>query len=367
MAVPGGTPKPPTGPRPPLGGPGGANPGKGGPLPPLPGEGTGNPGGITTGIGTGYGVGGKGKPPTPGPGGVSGGHPPVGGGGSTDPLGALTGDQRNAYSALVMIFNQYGLGSLAPNILKYVQQGFNSDTITLLLQDTDAYKQRFAGNQQRLKNGYAVLSPAEYIATENAYRQSMRAAGLPAGFYDSPSDFSSFIGNDVSASEMNNRVQLASQATLTASPQYTQALKEMGLSHGDLTAYFLDPTRALPILQQQAATAAIGSEAIVRGLTFDQGYAKQLAQAGFSQSQAAQGYGQIANEFGRLGQAAGQFGVHYGFTTEEQAIFQPGAGAAGQNAALLRQSLEGFNAAQTAGHVGGAAAGLARHGGGQLA
>ena len=327
--------------------------------------------GVSIPIGVGFGVGGKGKVPAPtGVGPVGGGPIPagppiaVGGGGSSgDPLSLLTGDQRNAYSALVSIFNSYDLGSLAPDILKYVQQGFNSDTISLLLQNTDAYKQRFAGNQIRLKNGYSVLSPADYIATEQAYRQSMRAAGLPQGFYDSPSDFTNFIGSDVSASEMNSRIQLASQATLTASPQYTQALKQMGLSQGDLTAYFLDPQKALPLLQQQSATAAIGSEAIVRGLTFDQGYAQQLAQAGFSQSQAAQGYSQIAGEFGRLQQAGQNFGLNYGFNTEEQAVFQPGAEG---NADLLRSRLESYNRAQTTGYVGGAQQGLARHGGGQL-
>jgi hypothetical protein len=352
MAVPSGTPKPPTGP------PAGSSP---------TGTGTSGAWGGGGAIQLGHPIPGPTpapKPPVVGPGGVAGGHPPVGGsgGGTPDPLSQLTGDQRNAYSALVTIFNSYNLGSLAPDILKYVQNGFNADTITLLLQDTPAYKQRFAGNQIRLNNGYAVLSPADYIATENAYRQTMRAAGLPSGFYDSPSDFSNFIGSDVSASEMNSRVQLASQATLTASPQYTEALKQMGLSHGDLTAYFLDPTKALPILQQQATTAAIGSEALVRGLSFDQGYAKQLAQAGFSQSQAAQGYSQIAGEFSTLQKAAGAFGQNYGFGQEERAVFQPGAG----QDEILRQRLESYNRAQQSGFVGGAQQGLARHGGGQL-
>lgn len=336
----GGTPKPPGQPSPPppiYGGPGAGLPGIGVP---------------------------RGGSPTPGGAGSHGGVTPIGvGAGSGDPLSALTGDQRNAYSALVDVFSQYGLASLAPDILKYIQNGFNADTITLLLQNTDAYKQRFAGNQIRLKNGYAVLSPADYIATENAYRQSMRAAGLPSGFYDSPADFANFIGGDVSASEMNSRVQMASQATLTASPQYKAALQQMGLSNGDLTAYFLDPTKALPLLQQQAATAAIGSEALVRGLSFDQGYAQQLAQAGFSQSQAAQGYSQIAGEFQTLQGAARASGQQFTYGQEEQAVFQPGAG---QNE-ILRQRLESYNRAQTQGFVGGEEQGLARHGGGQLA
>jgi hypothetical protein len=306
-----------------------------------------------------------GKPPIPS-------GPPIplpngGGSSSGGVLGSLTGDQRNAYSALVNLFNSYGLGSLAPDILNYVQQGFNSDTISLLLQNTDAYKQRFAGNAIRAQNGYAVLSPADYLATEQAYRQSMRAAGLPSGFYDSPNDFANFIGNDVSASEMNNRVQLASAATLTASPGYTSALQQMGLSQGDLTAYFLDPEKALPLLQQTATTAAIGSEAINRGLTFDQGYAKTLAQEGFTQSQAAQGYGQIASEFGSLQNTASAYGTGYDYSTEEQAVFQPGvAGTGGTPADLLRERLQSWQRANVSGYIGGAQGGLARHGGGQL-
>jgi hypothetical protein len=282
----------------------------------------------------------------------------------------LTGANRDAYQSLTALFDSYGLGTLAPTILQYVQQGYASDTISVLLQQTDAYKQRFAGNQIRQQNGLAVLSPADYLATEDAYRQTMRSAGLPQGFYDSPQDFTNFIGQDVSPTEMQSRVQLASQATITASPAYKNALNQMGLSNGDLTAYFLDPQKALPLLQQQTATAAIGSEALQRGLGFDQQYAKTLAQSGFTQSQAAQGYGQISQEFNTLQSIAGQFGQSYSYGQEEQAVFQPGAGTAGSgadlNAAQFQQRLASWQRANVSGNVGGAQGGLARHGGGQL-
>ena len=91
------------------------------------------------------------------------------------------------------MFNNYGLGTLAPKITEYVQQGFSPDTVTLKLQETPEYKQRFAGNESRRKSGLSVLSPKEYLATEDAYRQIMRSTGLPKGFYDSPDDFSKFI------------------------------------------------------------------------------------------------------------------------------------------------------------------------------
>lgn len=289
---------------------------------------------------------------------------------SKDPAANLTGSNRDAYQSILALFNGYGLGTLAPKILQYVQQGYAADTIATLLQQTTEYKQRFAGNTARQKAGLPPLSPADYLATEDAYRQSMRAAGLPAGFYDSSSDFTKFISDDVSPTELNSRITLAQQATTTASPEYKAALKQMGLSNGDMTAYFLDPTKALPILQQQSTTAAIGSEALARGLTFDQGYSKQLAQAGFTQAQAAQGYSQISQEFTQFQQAAAQFGQNFSYGQEEQAVFQPGAGKAGSgndlNAAEFQQRLASWARANTQGNVGGAAAGLARHGGGIL-
>jgi len=285
-------------------------------------------------------------------------------------VNGLTGTDRDAYTALTSLFDSYGLSSLAPDILSYIQNGYSADTISILLQNTSAYKQRFAANQARLKAGLPVLSPADYIATEDAYRQSMQAAGLPKGFYDSTDDFTNFIANDISPTEMNSRIQMASQATVTASPQYTQALQQMGLSSGDLTAYFLDPTKAAPLLQQQANTAAIGSEALARGLTFDQGYATRLAQAGFTQAQAAQGYSQISQEFAQFQQTAQQYGQNYTFGQEEQAVFQPGSGTAGSgndiDAAQFQQRLASWQRANVSGTYGAASGGLSRHGGGQL-
>ena len=89
---------------------------------------------------------------------------------------------------LSLLFKNYGLESLAPLIKQYVQDGYSADTVTLKLQDAPEYQRRFAGNESRKKAGLPVLSPAEYLATESAYKQIMRTAGLPEGFYDSYDD-----------------------------------------------------------------------------------------------------------------------------------------------------------------------------------
>src|SRR5690606_32920485 len=124
----------------------------------------------------------------------------------------LTGANRDAYMALNSMFKTYGLGSLASRVYDYVKNGYSADTITVLLQDTPEYKKRFAANEARQKAGLNVLSPAEYISTENSYRQIMRQSGLPAGFYDSTDDFTKWISTDISPTELQSRVDLATQA-----------------------------------------------------------------------------------------------------------------------------------------------------------
>lgn len=270
----------------------------------------------------------------------------------------LTGENRDAFMALNSLFKQYGLGSLAGKIYEYVKNGYGADTISILLQDTQEYKSRFAANEARIKAGLSVLSPAEYIATENSYRQIMRQSGLPEGFYDSNSDFTNFITNDMSPTELQGRVDLATQATALANPAYKAALKQMGLSDGELTAYFLDADRALPFLQKSAATAAIGAEALQRGLAFDQQYASELATAGVSRDQAAQGYAKIADEFSDLGTLAQVYGGGWTQRMAEEDVFVGGTGASQQRERLIGRERGAFSGA-----AGSARQGFAQRGG----
>lgn len=264
----------------------------------------------------------------------------------------LTGDNRDAYMALQSLFDSYGLGSLAGKIYDYVKNGYSSDTISILLQDTSEYKTRFAGNEARKKAGLPVLSPAEYLSTEAAYQQVMKSAGLPPSFYDQPSDFATWIGGNTSPSEIQARVDLATQATTLSSPAYRQALNQMGIDDAHLTAYYLDPTKALPLLQKQAATAQIGAEALKQGLAFDQSYAEQLATEGISQSAAAQGYAQVAGELGTMQNLGGMYGQGWTQRESEQAALEGNAGATAKKAGLLSQERGAFGGASGAARSG---------------
>lgn len=214
-------------------------------------------------------------------------------------------DRQNAISVLTSTFTTYGLtGDIASAITSMVQQGYTADTISLIAQDPTstnplaiAMQARFPANKARIAAGLAPLSPAEYIATERSYRQVMSSAGLPKGFYDSSSDFTSFLTKDISPTELKNRVDLAGKAVLNADPSYTNALKELyGLSTGDMIAHVLDPDAALPLLQKQAAAVDVGTAAMRQGLGLNQQTAEQLAGVGVTSSQAEKGFYDIGQQ-----------------------------------------------------------------------
>jgi hypothetical protein len=272
----------------------------------------------------------------------------------------LSGDQRNAFVALKDLFSSYGLGTLAPKIADFIKKGYSADTISILLQDTSEYKERFAGNEIRKQKGLPVLPPSQYLATEAAYRQLMAQAGLPKGFYDQPSDFTQFIGKDVSPTELKSRVDLASQATILASPEYKNALQKMyGLDSSHMTAYFLDENRALPLIQKQAAAAQIGAEALRHGLQIS-GKTESYALAGVSQQQAAQAYGQIAQELPDYSKIGASFGTNVNQGTFEQALFGGATPPGAENAQSELERLASWNRARAGGSAGAASQGLAR-------
>jgi len=211
-----------------------------------------------------------------------------------DELQGLPGQARDAYAALKTLFTSYGLGSLAPKILNYLQNGFGSDTITVLLQQTAEYKKRFAGNEQRTKNGLQVLTPAEYLSTEASYKQLLRQSGL-SDHFDNQGNFSEWIGKDVSPTELQDRVNMAVQATTQAPPTVTQYFNQLGIGTGDLAAYFLNDQAPTPALQLKLNQAQIGGAALQNKLQISADDSLKYAQQGVTYQQAQSAYQRIAD------------------------------------------------------------------------
>lgn len=279
-------------------------------------------------------------------------------GGEFDKL--LTGNDRDAFLAVKSLFNQFGLGSLASKIYDYVKEGYGADTIGLLLQDTKEYKERFKANDARAKAGLAVLSPAEYLAAESAYRQILESSGLPKGFYDNPADFQRWIAGDVSPTEIKSRVDMAMEAVNKTDPNYRGALFQMyGVGEGALAAYFLDRQQAEPILKKQAAASAIGAAALRRGFGLNTLDMESYAALGITSEEAEAAYARISDSFESMMGLAGRYGTTWTQRDAEQEVFMPGATGSGESAFEKGKRLRSQERAAFAGGRGSSSQGLA--------
>ena len=119
------------------------------------------------------------KPPSTGGQGGGGTGQGQGGGGG----GHMNQGQQSAYDLMVGLLESYGFtnfGEIGKVIRKAILDGItNADELTLLVQNTNEWKQRFAGNELLRQSGQSVLSVAEYLATERGYAQVFKQAGMP--------------------------------------------------------------------------------------------------------------------------------------------------------------------------------------------
>jgi hypothetical protein len=210
----------------------------------------------------------------------------------------------SARDSVMAMFQNLGLGdeflnSLMGTIDKVYADNIAPTDAQILnsIYSSDAYKKRFAGNEiirKRMADGKGepgdrLLTPAEYIKTEAAYKELMSEAGLPAGFYDQPEDFSKFIAElGTSVAEISERVNIAKAALQNADQYIKDSLKTYyGWSEGDMVAYLLDSERAFDAinsrfryttteLKEAYTEAEIGGSALRAGI--EGGITKQFAE-----------------------------------------------------------------------------------------
>ena len=242
-------------------------------------------------------------------------------------------------------FAKFGLATLGAKILDLARQGYTEDTITLELQNTPEYQQRFAANAQRIKKGLSVLTPAEYLSNEDAYRQTLRAYGLTQ--FDNDAYVRQFIENDVSPSELSTRVSMAVQRVQNADPAIARTLKDYyGIGSTDMVAYVLDPNQQLPKIQRQIAAAEIGVAARVQGLETGVAVAEQLAAQGITQAEAQKGYATIADILPtaqKLSEIYGTTLPGYNQAEAEQEVFNTLASAQRKRKALTEREIASFS------------------------
>lgn len=255
--------------------------------------------------------------------------------------------QQSAYDLMMQTLQSWGLASLAGDLKNLIIKGDTSpDTLSLALSETSAYKQRFAGNAIRQKNGLPALTPAQYIATEEQYKNIMNAYGLPAGFYDSQSDLADLIGKDISSQELQTRVQIAHDQYTNAPDAVKNLWSQYFGTKGDAIAAILDPKTATQVIQDRANQVAIGGAAALQGFHVSQQRAQQFEQQGVTLANAQKAYAQIAQSIGTDQSIAQRFGTTFDQTQEENDLLL-NQGAAG----LKRQTLYGEEQALFHGHA----------------
>lgn len=242
-------------------------------------------------------------------------------------------------------FTKYNLTGLIPTIKRLAQDGATESTITFALQDTEDYKRRFRANEERLKKGLSVLSPAEYLNVEDSYRQILRSYGLSQ--FDNDEYVSQFLANDMSPAELSNRVTTAVQRVRNADPAVSKTLKDYyGLGNTDLVAYVLDPSKELPRIERQISAAEIGTAARVQGLEAGVLTAEQLAAQGITQAQAQRGYATIADILPtaeKLSDIYGGVEDQYRQTEAEQEVFNQLASAQRKRQKLTQREIAAFS------------------------
>ena len=296
---------------------------------------------------------------TGGGGNGAGGGGSVGGAGTAGSLAASEAQaaRQSAYDLLYEQFNQYGLGGLVEGIKGLVQENVSPSEFTLRLRQTDAYKRRFAANAQRIAQGLGAISEAEYIGLEDQYQNIMRQYGLPATYYTKgdmgrQEGFEKFIANDISAVELEDRIQTAQNRVINANPEVSRALKEFypDITNGDILAYTLDPKNAIKNIQRKVTAAEIGGAALAQGLQTGLNRAEELAGYGITKDQAQQGYQTVAEVAPRGSMLSDIYKQGpYGQTQAEQEVFNL-AGSA--EAARQRKKLTSLETAAFSGQAG---------------
>lgn len=274
-------------------------------------------------------------------------------------------DRKSAYDILMEEFTRYGLGALVEPLKGLVMDNVSPSEFSLRLQQTDQYKKRFSANADRIAKGLTALKPAEYLAMEDSYQNIMRNYGLPASYYAKDSlgtqaGFNQLIANDVSATELEDRVMTAQNRVVNANPEVYKALKAFypDITNGDILAYTLDPNKALDAIKRKVTAAEIGGAALAAGLTTEAVAAENLARYGVTKQQAEQGYQAIGGMLPRASQLADIYKQDpYTQSVAEAEVFGTGGAV---SAAEKRKKLTALETAKFSGSSGAASNALSR-------
>lgn len=194
---------------------------------------------------------------------------------------------------MTAILKKYGLEELTQWASDALIQGKSQDQIMLEIYDQQPFRTRFAGMFAREAAGYHPISIDDYLAYENV----ASSLGTSWGMKLSKEEVDNLIANNVSAVELEQRFTIAATAIYESDVETRSELSRLfNISNEQLMRYWMEPKSELGKLQQQYKMGEIAGAALRTGfgqLNVDQ--ASRLQQAGITQEQAVQGFGELAS------------------------------------------------------------------------
>lgn len=208
--------------------------------------------------------------------------------------------QNDAIALLSQELTSWGFGQDAISwATNAIRSNEGVDQVLYSLRQQPFYLNSIFGqtNSARTHNGLPVMTEAQILAYEDTAHSLAQQAGLPPGFMSTP-ELATLMGSDVSSAELDARITQG----YTAASQAPQSVKDQlaafyGVDTGHLAAYYLDPARALPLLQKQFQASQIGSQAQTTGYgSIDRAAAEGLAAQGVTDANARTGFSHLAHE-----------------------------------------------------------------------
>jgi hypothetical protein len=217
--------------------------------------------------------------------------------------------EKGIYDEIYAELQIYGLESLATTLTNLITKyGVDmKETIKSELRETTEYKNRFAGNATRRAAGRPVLSEAEYLYNERAYTETLKAYQM--GDMATRTNFSEFIGKDISPVELSQRFSMAVEKVQKADPALKRQLNQMypGISDTDLARSLLLGSEGSQFLKTRLGQAEILAEADTAGITL-QTSAAELESRGVTRQKASEELSKIAAKKSGLEQSSRMFG-----------------------------------------------------------
>ena len=209
----------------------------------------------------------------------------------------------------------------------------------LALINTKSYYERFGKvNEDRLDKGFKALDERTIIGMEDEYQQVLQAYNQPAGFYDSPTDFQTFLKNNYNKNDLASALQASADFVASKDPVVRKELQDLfGIDDAALTAYYTDPNTGQKILENIAGKNMNTAAALIAGLSReDSTIGQQYGAGSFSYEQNRQRYTQAAQSLENTGNLARIYGENFG--AKEAIAAEFGDAAAQAQASRIRQT-----------------------------